>query len=229
MIDAGVGDPEESPIDFLSALTPDELAAFRASGRLRRYAKGERIFHEGDDPGGVVAIVSGQVRVSVMGVGGREVLLRFSTPGELVGEVAAIAGGPRMATVTAVGSVEAIAMRPADFQRFVADHPRLTPLVFERMAALLANANRQLVDFATRDVTARIARRLLELAQQGGQQDETGVRITLPLSQDELASWTGASREAVSRSLHLLRELGWVETGRRELKVVNIEGLRSLV
>jgi CRP/FNR family cyclic AMP-dependent transcriptional regulator len=229
MIGARVGDLEGNPVDFLSALAADELAAFRASGRVQRYANGQPIFHEGDDPGGVVALVSGQVRVSVMGVGGRDVVLRFSTPGELVGELAAIAGRPRMATVTAVGPVEAIAMRRVEFQRFISDHPRLAPLVFERLATLLADADRQLVDFATRDVTARIARRLLELVQQGGVHDETGVRITLPLSQDELASWTGASREAVSRSLHLLRGLGWVETGRRELKILTIEGLRSLV
>jgi CRP-like cAMP-binding protein len=67
--------------DFLGALTADELAAFRAAGRDRRFAKGEAIFHEGDDPGGVVAVVSGTVKVSLIGVGGREVVLRFSEPG----------------------------------------------------------------------------------------------------------------------------------------------------
>jgi CRP-like cAMP-binding protein len=105
----------------------------------------------------------------------------------------------------------------------------VAPLVFERVAALLAEADRQLVDFATRDVTARIASRLIELAEKSGEPDAQGVRITLSLSQDELAAWTGASREAVARSLHLLRELGWVETRRREIKVLNAEGLRSLV
>lgn len=219
----------ENPIDFLSALTDDELAAFRARGRVRRFARGEAIFHEGDDPGGVVAIVTGRVKVSVSGVGGREVVLGFPEAGELVGELAATVGSPRGATVTAVDDVEAIAVRTVEFQRFVSDHPRIAPLVFERVAALLAQANRQLVDFATRDVTARVAGRLLELAETAGEPDSAGIRITLALSQDELAAWTGASREAVARSLHLLRELGWIETGRREIKVLNADGLRSLL
>jgi hypothetical protein len=61
--------------EFLYALTHDERAAFRAVGRVRRFAKGEAIFHEGDDAGGVVAVVSGTVKVSLIGVAGRLVEL----------------------------------------------------------------------------------------------------------------------------------------------------------
>jgi CRP/FNR family transcriptional regulator, cyclic AMP receptor protein len=220
---------DAKPLDFLSALTAEERAAFRGAGRVRRFGRGEALFHEGDDPGGVVAIVSGRVKVSVSGAGGREVVLRFPAAGELVGELAAVASRPRSATVTAVEPVEAIILRAAEFQRFVAEHARVAPLVFERVAALLVEADRQLADFATRDVTARIAGRLLELAEEAGEPHGTGVRITLALSQDELGAWTGASREAVARSLHLLRELGWIETRRREITVLNSEGLRGLL
>src|ERR1700755_778469 len=83
--------------EFLAALSDDERAAFRAAGRVRRLAKGEAIFHEGDDPGGVVAVISGTVKVSLIGQGGREVVLRFSGPGELVGELAAVGDRPRTA------------------------------------------------------------------------------------------------------------------------------------
>jgi CRP/FNR family cyclic AMP-dependent transcriptional regulator len=220
---------EQSPLDFLSALTDDERAEFVAAGRLRRFAKGEAIFHEGDDAGGVIAVVSGRVKISVSGAAGREVVLRFAGAGELTGELSAIAGGPRTATVSAVDRVEAIAMRTGEFQRFIADHPRVAPIVYQRLAILLAAADRQLADFATRDVTARIAGRLVELAETSGEPGPTGVRITLGLSQDELGAWAGASREAVARSLHLLRELGWIETRRREITVVNPDGLKSLV
>jgi CRP-like cAMP-binding protein len=143
--------------------------------------------------------------------------------------MSAIAGRPRTATVTALDELELVAMRTADFRRFIEQHPRVAPLVFDRLALLLAEADRQLVDFATRDVTARVAGRLIELAEMSGEHDGAGVRITLPLSQDELGAWAGASREAVARSLHLLRELGWIETRRREIRVLNAEGLRSLI
>lgn len=214
--------------EFLAALSDDEREAFRAAGRVRRFTKGEAIFHEGDDAGGVVAVVSGTVKVSLIGVGGREVVLRLSGPGELVGELAAIGGRPRSADVTALGPVEAISVRAADFRRLALEHPRIANLVFDNVASLLAEADRQRVDFATRDVTARIAGRLAELAETAGDVDGDSIRITVPLSQEELAAWSGASREAVARSLHLLRELGWIETGRREIRVHNLEALRGL-
>ena len=218
-----------NPLDFLSALSDDERAAFRAAGRSRRFLKGEAIFHEGDDPGGVIAILHGRAKVSAAGSAGREVVLRFAGPGEPLGELSALAGRPRTATITALDELETVAMRTADFKRFVEVHPRVAPLVFERLAMLLAEADRQLVDFATRDVTARIAGRLIELAETTGEPAEAGVRITLPLTQDELGAWAGASREAVARSLHLLRQLGWIETGRREIRVLDADGLRTLV
>jgi CRP-like cAMP-binding protein len=157
------------------------------------------------------------------------VVLRFAVTGELLGEMSALAGRPRTATVAALEKLEAVAMRTADFRRFIERHPRVASLVLDRLALLLADADRQLVDFATRDVTARVAGRLIELAEMSGEHDGAAVRITLPLSQDELGAWAGASREAVARSLHLLRELGWIETRRREVRVLNAAGLRSLI
>jgi CRP-like cAMP-binding protein len=216
-------------LDFLQALSDDERAEFRAAGRVCRYAKGEAVFHEGDDPGGVIAILSGRAKVSATGVAGREVVLRFAGEGELIGELSAMAGRPRTASVTALEDLEAVAMRTAEFRRFIEEHPRVAPVVFDRLALLLAEADRHRVDFATRDVTARIAGRLIELADTDGEPAEGAVRITLPLSQDELGAWAGASREAVARSLHLLRELGWIETRRREIRVLNADGLRSLI
>jgi CRP/FNR family cyclic AMP-dependent transcriptional regulator len=215
--------------EFLTALNEAELAAFRAAGRTRRFARGEVIFHEGDDPGGVVAVLSGTVKVSVIGTGGREVVLGFTGPGELIGELAAVGERARTANATAVDEVQAISVAAADFRRFALEHPRVARLVFEHVAALLGEADRQRIDFATRDVTARIAGRLVELAQTAGEPEAGGVRITLPLSQEELAAWSGASREAVARSLQLLRKLGWIETRRREIKVVDVEALRSLL
>src|ERR1700748_1955757 len=193
-----MGELDHSPLAFLGALTDEERAAFHAAGRERRYSRGEAIFHEGDDPGGVIAILGGRAKVSASGVGGREVVLRFAGEGELLGELSAIAGRPRTATITALDALETGAPRTR-----VASAPRAAP--------------------------ARIAGCLLELAETSGEPAPGGVRITLPLSQDELGAWAGASREAVARSLHLLRELGWIETRRREIRVLNADGLRGLI
>jgi CRP-like cAMP-binding protein len=214
---------------FLSALRPEERAAFGAAGEEQRFADGQTIFRQGDRSGGVFAILSGRVKVSVRGAGGRHVVLQFPGKGDLVGELAALSGGSRAATVTAVGIVEAIALSTESFRRFISTNPRVAGLVVEHVTALLADADRQLVDLATRDVTGRVAARLLELAGPADPGDGNTVRISVPLSQDELAAWTGASREAVAKSLQQLRELGWVQTGRREITVLDRAALASLV
>ena len=74
-----------------------------------------------------------------------------------------------------------------------------------------------------------MARRLLELADRFGEPTQHGRHITLPISQDELAAWTGASREAVSKALQSLRDLGWVETQRRSFVILDEQALRGYV
>ncbi len=74
-----------------------------------------------------------------------------------------------------------------------------------------------------------MALRLVELADRYGERDDGRIRITLPLSQNELAAWTGTSREATSKALQLMRQRGYIETFRREIHVLDIASLRRRV
>jgi CRP/FNR family transcriptional regulator, cyclic AMP receptor protein len=95
------------------------------------------------------------------------------------------------------------------------------------LAARLREADRQRAEYAGYDVLGRVARRLVEPAERFGRPGPEGLEITLAISQQELAGWTGASREATSKALTTLRSLGWVETRRRRLVVRDLEALRS--
>jgi CRP/FNR family cyclic AMP-dependent transcriptional regulator len=94
----------------------------------------------------------------------------------------------------------------------------------------LSEATRDRVDLATRDSVGRVAKRLLELAADHGTPstgEAGGIQIQLSLSQDELARWTGATRETVSRALRLMRQLGWVATTHRTITVLDPAALRE--
>ena len=132
--------PADNPFDFLASLTEAELGAFRASAQSQSFGAGEVLFHEGDEPGGIVAIISGRVRVSARGASGDEVVLRLSGGGEIVGEIAAITGRPRSATVTVLDQIEALLMARAEFNRFLGEHPRVAALVAEHIKAILGEA-----------------------------------------------------------------------------------------
>ena len=89
------------------------------------------------------------------------------------------------------------------------------------------DADLKRVEFGASDTVGLLAARLVELAERYGQHHEGGVHIELPLSQDELGAWTGASRAGVAAALRTLRELGWIETGRRHIVVLDDEALRA--
>jgi CRP/FNR family transcriptional regulator, cyclic AMP receptor protein len=210
---------------FMEELEPEEREALAELGSPRRFRAGEAIFHEGDDAGTVFVLVDGRVKTTVMAEGGREVILTFPGPGELLGEVSALGQGPRAATVVALEPVEALAISGSAFRGYLETRPRALMLVMQQVIARLLAADHQRAEFAGYDVTGRVARRLVELAEEHGEPSEEGIAIGLPISQEELASWTGASREAVGKSLSLLRELGWIRTDRRRITVRDAEAL----
>jgi CRP/FNR family transcriptional regulator, cyclic AMP receptor protein len=213
---------------FLDWLEDQELADLRSLAITRKFPRGQTLFHQGEVPGKVVILTTGRVKVSADTEEGREVVLSFKGPGELLGEVSALDGRPRSGTVTALEPVEALVLPLGDFHSFLERHPRISLAMLRVVCGRLRDADRQRVEFAAYDTVGRVARRLLELSEKFGQPGEDGVEITLPLSQEELGNWAASSREAVTKALHLMRELGWVETHRRRITVRDSEALRRL-
>jgi CRP/FNR family transcriptional regulator, cyclic AMP receptor protein len=113
-----------------------------------------------------------------------------------------------------------------EFRAFLEHSPRVALLLLELIGSRLRDADRKLVEFAAYDTVGRVAARLVELVQEHGQAGAGGYEITLPLSQEELAGFTGSSREAVAKALRAMRELGWLTTGRRRVTVIDLEALR---
>jgi CRP-like cAMP-binding protein len=122
--------------------------------------------------------------------------------------------------------VEALLIPTGRFLGFIETHPRVAIVLLQMLSRRLRDADRKRIEFAAYDSVGRVARRLVELADRFGESSEDGLRITLPLSQQELAAWVGASREAVSKALHTLRARKWVETARRGVTVLDLEALR---
>jgi CRP-like cAMP-binding protein len=211
---------------FVAALTEEEAADLRAVGRERAYAPRTTLFHEGDDAGPVIVLLAGRVKVSTIGGGGREAIVAVRGAGDLLGELSAIDGGPRSGTVTTLEPVQALLVPGSAFATLLERRPRIALVMLRMVAGRLRYADAQQSQFATHDVVGRVARRLVEIGERFGTQEDGRIEIVLPLSQEELAAWTGASREAVSKALLVLRRLNIVETGRRHVAVLDVEALR---
>ncbi|MCX6466803.1 MAG: Crp/Fnr family transcriptional regulator [Pseudonocardiales bacterium] len=216
---------EESE-EFLARLAPDARAELADRGRRRRWPAGASLFLEGERSSTVVIVVSGRVKVFSLTEQGEEVLLAVRGPGALLGELSAVDGAPRGASVAALEPVEALVVTVPVFVEFLRAHADAAMVLLRLVTSRLRDADRKRVEFGAFDIPARVAGRLVELAERFGEPDGAGVRIAVALSQDELAGWVGASREAVAKALRVLRDRGLLTTGRRTMTVLDLDGLR---
>lgn len=220
------GAPEEG---FLEQLADADRRALLERGVRRRFAAGAALAHQRQAPERVLLLLEGHVKVMAVDEEGREALLALRGPGDLLGELSALDGLPLSASIVALEQVEALALPAGAFQAFLAERSGAAMLLLRMLAGRLRDADAKRAEFARADTIGRLAARLLELASGHGEDDGEGrVRIALPLSQDDLAGWTGASREAVGRALATLRGCGWVETGRRRIVVCDRDALERL-
>ncbi len=197
-------------------------------GVRRPFRRGAFMMTEGEASDHVIVLISGRAKVSSYTQDGKEVVLAVRGPGELLGELSAIDGNPRSATVSALEPIEALDRPLRAFRGVPRPTTRGWPSCFFRSTIRrLRDSDRKRIEFGAFDTPARVARRLLELVDRYGETDGPSVRISLSLTQDELAGWTGSSREAVSKALREFRDRGWISTGRRSIIVLDLEALRG--
>lgn len=212
--------------EFWEMLTPQEAADMMRVGHHRQWPRGAVVFREADRSDWVLVLESGRVKVTGASAAGTEVVLAVRGPGALLGELTAIDGQPRSATVTALEQVTGLVVPLAGFHGFLQTHGRVALLLMGQLAEKLRDADRKRIEFGAYDTTGRVAARLVELANRFGEETPHGLRIAMPLSQDELAGWTGSSREAVTKALAALRASGCIRTGRLEVIVRDLDALR---
>ena len=214
------------PGPFLSELDAAAVEELRRLAVRRSWLVGAALFHEGDVADSVLIIETGIAKAIVTAEDGAEVALALRGPGDILGELAAVGGGRRSASVYAVEAITALAVEVASFREYLHRHPSATFVLLAALAERSRDATRRHAEFGAFDTTVRLARLIAELADTYGEPTDAGVRVRL-LSQDELASFCAASREAVARALRTLREEGLVETGRRTVTVVDLARLRD--
>jgi len=208
-------------------LSDTDREALLAGSTTRRYPQGSFLFHEGDPPGWLAIIRSGHVKVTGARSDGGESILSILGPDELIGELSALDGSPRIASVRALDDVEAALVTPGAFEDFLTRHPGATLALLRMLASRMRASDRLQIEFGSTDTLGRLSRRLVELADGHGVTEPDGVRIELPIRQEDLAAWIGASRESVAKALRALRERGTVTTARKRIVVRDLDALRA--
>ena len=217
----------ESPISFVDQLSDAARAELESAARHRHYARGVILFHEDDEGSQVMLLQSGRVKVSVSAPSGREVILHVFDAGELLGEIAAVDGGVRSATVSALTDVDVLVLPQAEFVEFLRRHAEAATALLQLLVAKLRGATRRQLEFGTTDALGRLCRALLELSAQYGDHAGGVQRFELPLTQQDLASFSGLSREAVVKGLAALRALEWIRTSGRTFELLDHDAISA--
>jgi CRP/FNR family cyclic AMP-dependent transcriptional regulator len=217
----------DAPRRFLDVLDEGARADLGRRSVVRSWRAGSTLVRESDHAGRVLVVQTGRVKVSVITVDGNEVVLAIRGPGELVGELSAVDGRPHGSTATAMDDVTCLVIDNEEFGTFLRRYPEAAMAVIQLLAFRLRDADTKRVEFGAYDSVGRVARRLVELADEHGRRSADGVRIMAGLTQSELAGFTGSSREAVSRALRILRDEGLITTHRRGITVHDVDALRS--
>jgi len=192
-------------------LTSTELGSAGVSLRRVEYTRGAHIWLEGDAADRLYVVISGQVRLYRVGTEGEEVTVEVYTEGEHFGEFGLFADGVRMTQAQAMMATVCIELGKEPLLQLL----ERSPQSMRRMLRSLSMASRSLLedftDLAFRDIAARVARKLLDLAELHGESTPEGIRISVKMSQADLASTIAASRSNVNRALAVLIAEGVLE------------------
>ncbi len=216
---------------FLDQLSDADQSDLFSFGQPRSFRRGASVVLQGDRSDAVFVLLRGRVKVSLNTVDGHEIVLAVLRPGDLVGEFEAIDmdGGPRTASNVALESVETWKLNGDRFRSFLESHPQVGLVLLRTIIHRLRTADQRRTDSRSEGTVGRLAKLLVELAEEHGQPTSTGVNIDIPLTQQELASLISVSRESVVRALRSLRSRGLVATGRRRITIHDSRGLADQV
>ena len=195
-------------VPLFSMLTNDQAQSIADAVVKRRLRRGELVVEQGRKSNALFILLNGRARVLTSDSRGREVILAVLEAGDYVGEMSLIDNEPHSATVRAEVQTDMLVLARADFARCLPENSSLSYGVMRGLVRRLRNADRQIESLALLDVYGRVARTLLDMAE-----DDKGVKIIRhKVSRQDMAKVVGASREMVSRVMKDLEERGVIET-----------------
>lgn len=216
--------------ELFNDLTDAQLALISQDIVPRQYEQGEVIFREGD-PGEVLYMVqSGQVRIFINSLDGSETsVILFGRAGDIFGELAVIDGLPRSATAVALDKTTLYTIQRQVFSQHMRHMPQLSFNFMHELTKKVRYNTLQMDSLTSLPVPQRLARKLMEMAQNYGRVQTNGVAIDMTLTQSDLASLIGATRESTNKALRDFRQKEWILLEQGQITILDPEALRAQV
>jgi CRP/FNR family cyclic AMP-dependent transcriptional regulator len=214
---------------FLAGLDTPTLRGFLDAGELTRFRMGDDLMREGDPADGMFLLLDASVKVTARTKGGGTALLAVRVGGDVVGEIALMDGKGRTATVSACGYAPASAVRVGrtELHGLLVQHPAAAVSLVAAVTRKLRSATRRHVDSTNCTPKVRLARAVLELAEDYGHPVQRGTLVAVNLTRIELGTLVGVGETTAQRALRGLKREGLVMDSGRRLLVPDLAALRA--
>jgi CRP-like cAMP-binding protein len=213
-------------VPLFSTLDESDLALIVPLAHRRSFEPNQLVFAKGDHAEDLYIVLAGRMRISVLAPDGRELAFRNVGPGQVVGEIAVLDGGPRTADMTSVTQSEALALGKSSLVRLIEERPTFSRDLVRFLCERVRSTSEQLESIALYRIEARIARFLLELCESRRSAEPT-VDISFTMSQAELGAMLGASRPKTNGALVRLEETGAIRRRGSRLSC-HVDKLRAI-
>ena len=204
-------------VPLFSDLTDKELGVLAESGSRRVYPGKALVFQEGELGEVLLVILSGTVKVVLLGKHGEEFILTTLGSGNFFGEMSILEVAPRSATVMTVEPCEFFLLWQKDLEGLISKRPAILMKVLKHLSQRLRQTTELIRSLVMYDVVGRVGRCLLNLAEQHGRRADGQLLVPDRPSFQELANMVGCSRESLSRTIKALKDNGCISVTRRTI------------
>jgi CRP/FNR family cyclic AMP-dependent transcriptional regulator len=212
---------------LIDALDDAQRRLLEETTRMQEVRRGQRIYQPGDASEHMFLVKAGTIRIAAFDPSNREVLLGFRHPGDVFGELALLDDSPRDLAKAHEDSL-ICALRRDVVVRLARESPDVAFRVLTIMGRRIRQFRGRIEQLSYKSAAARIARALMDLADEHGVQDARGTVIAFKLSQGDLASLVGLTRETINAVLHRWQKKGVVEVDRRAIRLLDVDCLRMI-
>jgi CRP-like cAMP-binding protein len=214
-------------INLFSEMTRKEMDRVDEISRMKELKRGEIIYMPEDMSESVYLLKKGRVKISGLSEEGKEVTMDIIGPGEIFGELSLVDKGPRETIAETLDDALLCVISRADFEMLIRNKPELAFKVTKLIGLRRRVIESRLEDLVFRDVSARLARLLLQLAKEYGKDRQESTVIDVKLSQYELANLIGSTRETTSHFLSVFRREELIAMEKRRIVLLNRAGLEE--
>ncbi|WP_273333918.1 Crp/Fnr family transcriptional regulator [Dictyoglomus turgidum] len=216
-------------VPLFEDFSDEELEKLLVISKEKTYPKDAVVFQKGDLGNFFFLICSGRVKVIIETEEGKEGILSILYPTEFFGEMSLLDGEPRSATVVALEETRVIIIERNDFLILLYKHPELALKILKTLSLRLRKANRQIETLMFLDAPGKVARLLIDIAQERGKKINNEILIDLEFTRQELGNLIGVSRETTTRILKSFEEDGILSIERNQVIIKDVWELKRRI